>query len=459
VAHPPVDPLLVELAAALPTVAAEDLPRFEVRVRSRWRYAPREPLLGELAGPHAFGFMSFHPNGYRREEAVERLALIRDDAALRYLILRMTDWVPQVRERARRAVTSRLHEAAIWNHFFLLTRAARADADLLQSLVRIAAGDAHRSMLEAAARIRGETARSIFRFLLDHVTEARRAAIEAGAVSNDSVIRTWVTPLVDTLPLLVSLASDRVPAVRTRALTALAKSFPDEARPLLESAVLDRSAAVREIVRFLLGPRDYAASYRHALAAAQTARPIAAALTGLAETGNAADAELAVAMLDHSTAAVRRAAVKCVMRLAGDAFAERITGMLADPAAGVSAAVRDTLRGRALERPVLMEIFESTRAPHVRRNAVSLFAALPKWQSIIALLSARSAGEDALRFVQQWNRNYNRSQTPPSRGELEELRAVFADAEPALDRLTAEALRFTLRSFPPAPAPPPGSRL
>jgi len=91
---------LEDLAAELPAVDTEDLPRFEVLVRSRWRYAHREPLVGHIAGVHALGFLSFHSNGYRREEAVERLAYLYDDAALRYLILRMSDWVPEVRERA-----------------------------------------------------------------------------------------------------------------------------------------------------------------------------------------------------------------------------------------------------------------------------------------------------------------------------------------------------------------------
>lgn len=64
-------------------------------------------------------------------------------------------------------------------------------------------------------------------------------------------------------------------------------------------------------------------------------------------------------------------------------------------------------------------------------------------------LAAELPAVDALRFVQAWNREYNRRPTPPSRREVEELSAAFETAKPALDRPTREALSFMVRLLRP----------
>src|SRR5690348_1741050 len=48
---------------------------------------------------------SSHGSGFKRENAVRRLGMLGNPIAIPYLIERVNDWVPQVREAARSALS------------------------------------------------------------------------------------------------------------------------------------------------------------------------------------------------------------------------------------------------------------------------------------------------------------------------------------------------------------------
>jgi HEAT repeat protein len=465
------------ITAVMSSLSPDVLPSVEEVIRAAWRMrgvdASVVEYLRESGNPgcEVLGAFSFHPNGYVREAAVRRLATLSDEAELRYLLLRLNDWVPQVRAAARAAVLERTRAAyvsAFARNFPLLERAVRTQRDDLSSVVEpltglMASEPGQTAMLAAMASGSRFTARAAAQFLIHRVPSALARVVAAGVHAADPTIRGWVTPLVmralpstEALPTLQRLASDSSPVVRRDALDALARGYPDDAQRSLERAVLDVSASVRETARFLLRPRqlDLLAMYRAAMSESATPRRLASAIAGLAEVGTAADAHNVAPYLSHPNASVRRAAVKAVMRLAGDAFAERILTILNDPSGAVSAASRDALRRHAamLGRSSLSEIITKSPHQHARRNAVHLLSALPKWQSITALIQMATAADDevaalARRYIVQWVRQYNRSQTAPSRSELAELTAALAAAGTAIDRDIVAVIRFSIRPF------------
>lgn len=465
------------ITAVMASLSPDDLPSVEEVIRAAWRTrgvdASVVEYLRESGNPGAevLGAFSFHPDGYVREAAVRRLATLSDEAELRYLLLRLNDWVPQVRAAARAAVLGRTRDAyvsAFARNFALVDRAIRTQRDDLSSVVEPLTGlmanePGQTAMLAAMASGSRSTARAAVQFLVHRVPSALARVVAAGVNAADPTIRGWVTPLVmralpstEALPTLQRLASDSSPVVRRDALDALARGYPDDAQRSLERAVLDVSASVRETARFLLRPRqlDLLAMYRAAMSESATPRRLASAIAGLAEVGSAADAHEVAPYLSHPKASVRRAAVKAVMRLAGEAFVERVMTILNDPSGAVSAASRDALRRHAatLGRSSLSEIMTTSPHPHARRNAVRLLSALPKWQSITALLQAAMVEDDevaalARRGAGQWVRQYNRSQTAPSRSELAELTAALAAAGTAIDRDIVAVIRFSIRPF------------
>jgi hypothetical protein len=378
--------------------------------------------------------LSFHRSGYEREAAVQRLAQCTTGAELPYLLLRLKDWVPQVRDAAERAVAERIRPEYL-PHFarnFILVR-----EPLLHRLRTLLDDPILPQLLPTAPR-------SLIRFLLEH--SANVAPVVRSALTHaDDLVRTWavrhvsrVLPPEEALATLARLASDRAPAVRREALSRL----PADARPFFERALFDCSAAVRQVARSALHDVDVAARYRDALT---TAHPVA--LTALSEVGSAADAALIVPFLSHERAAVRRAAVRSASRLAGEAYAQRLADMLLDPSRAVSAAARIALRRHVpiLGQTRLEQLLTAATSPHARENIVALMSGLPKWQSITSLLRA-AAVPGAISSIAQWNARYNRTQTAPSRSEIEALAAALAQAAASLDERLARELQFTLRS-------------
>src|SRR3990170_3384306 len=103
------------VAAALPRVALEDLPWLDHAVREAWPNSfPSAAIVDDVlraAGRYratVLALLSFHPSGYVREEVVDRLARSSEGWELPYLLLRLNDWVAEVRQRARIAVLDRI---------------------------------------------------------------------------------------------------------------------------------------------------------------------------------------------------------------------------------------------------------------------------------------------------------------------------------------------------------------
>ncbi|HYI09314.1 MAG TPA: hypothetical protein VEK57_09595 [Thermoanaerobaculia bacterium] len=472
------------MAGLLAEVRTDDLPRVEVRIRSAWRLASRRPdsvdtLLenARSSGADVLGVVSFHANGFVREAAVNGLATLRDGSELRYLFLRLNDWVPPVRIAAHRAVLDRLgvdSASAVAASLPLIGRLARLPyedrASLIARLAQVLATGGGAALAATLASSWGETSRLVVRFAIDHVPDALPEMVRRGVSAPDLVIRKWVTPLVvpalpadAALPVLQRLAADSSSLVRREAFLALQRAFPHDAEPFLRGGLLDASAAVREISRFLLREQhlDFSILYQAALRDGSNAHQLATALTGLAETGTASDADHAAPYLFHPSPRVRRAAVKSVMTLAGEAFADRVVAMLQDRSRAVSAAARNALRSHApaVGRDRLMELFAGATVPHTREHLIPLLAALSKWQSITALVHVAAAGGEAATAaegkvaslahacIRDWNRNYNRSQATPTRTEIEQLVAALTAAGESLDESIATEIRFAIQGL------------
>jgi hypothetical protein len=104
----------LELLASMPRLVA----RLDERARrmSWWSSyglpltGPPDESLAGLAGPVTVALASTHTDGRIRERAVERMLAVRDTRWMPFLVLRTSDWVAQVRDRARAGLSGLLAE-------------------------------------------------------------------------------------------------------------------------------------------------------------------------------------------------------------------------------------------------------------------------------------------------------------------------------------------------------------
>lgn len=443
-----------------------DLARLDEAMRRGWYWyasafdewrqiTPRE--LARWVGPGEPGTLllrlsSFHPNGFVREEALRRLGLISDGTELPYLLIRLGDWVEQVRSVACGLVAERARPDYA-GHFvdnlelvYRLRQSQRAGgADVLELVSETLAAREARSAMFAVMDTQPSRAR---RWAFDALSGLRQPDLREfllHALSNtDPVIRVMTVRRIgevlsgpELAEALASLDRERSGSVRREILRVAVRSLPDASERLLYEALLDRSAAVREEARYWLkhrGTIDFAQYYRDQIGIAGSAA-LSSAIMGLGETGGAADAQTLVAYLSHSLASARRASVRATTALDSEGSSDRLLEMLNDPSAGVSAAAAKALRPWApsIGAEELSRIFRSAPTRHGRRHAIRLMAITGKWDGIGYLLEL--AGDDdcevaalASAYVHRWITRYNRSQSVPSAAQLSRIEAALPAA-------------------------------
>lgn len=299
------------------------------------------------------GLLSFHRNGYVREAAVRRLAGLTLGFELRFLLLRLNDYVPPVRAAAQSAVDARVRpelaealvqalplveQLASWKRAGHGPTVRAVREVLMRPDVRCRAA-LHAGARDAEAEVRAASLR------LSSEVEPLADVLEVALADRDSRVRDWAARITtssraseaDRDRLLPLLEADRSPRIRARALRARVKR--EEPRPHLERALLDPNAAVRYLARVSLralgavGSRD---TYLRALRASPDAASIAGALGGLADLGTREDAAVAAAFLRDPRVRVRAEACRAVGALDRETFRDALAAMRSDPSPRVA---------------------------------------------------------------------------------------------------------------------------
>jgi HEAT repeat protein len=468
------------ISSLLQLLSIDDLPHLDESMRSGWytetwrKLEPRE--LASLVGPGQAGatvleVSSMHPNGFVREEAVRRLALRSDGSELPYLLLRINDWVRQVRQAAVETVERKI-AVGYARHFtkalFLVVRLERTRrGDHLPILSRIydllASPAARDPMLAELRSGAGYARRASFRILTRPPSDDIAGVLLAAAKANDSVIRLWAVRSLATAlepnqlrAVLSEMFRDPSAPVRREALRAWVTIFVKEAEDVLEHALLDRSASVRAFARFHLANRgqDWQRRfYRDAVGRGRLSE-LPPAIAGLAETGGLEDAAVVESFLGHRTTTIRCTAVRYLIRLGGEEFIDRVFQCMTDHSRGVSNQSRQAVQPYVarIGGLRLWQCFSEDRSLHVRRNALRLLSALPKWEALSYLIKATldrvpSLSELARDYVVRWDAKYNRTQAAPTDEQLLEARSALAVASEKLPSNTLESISFSIRTF------------
>jgi len=187
---------------------------------------------------------------------------------------------------------------------------------------------------------------------------------------------------------------------------------------------------------------------------------LAEAVAGLGETGTEEDADAIAELLAHPRTRVRIAALRALVRLAGDAVVPALTVAIGDASPAVARAAMVALRPRAaqVDAAALARWYVEPSEPHVRRNALSLLAAQGKWDGIAWILAAcgdldPAIRAEGMRHLHRWRQRFNRSFTRPTAQQQERIRAALASATDALERSTAVWLRFVAGITTTSPTP------
>jgi hypothetical protein len=213
--------------------------------------------IGRLAqsvyAPSLVGLASSHSSGYVREAAVVELASQRTGNELPFLLIRLNDWVSEVRNAAASAVRARI-EPTYAVHFLAnislvlrLRTCGRVEKKLVDDICDLLKRAECKGVLQAGTTSRDRAVRRIsFQLAAEAEPSTRAAIIRAAMTDPDAVARLWAARqflpevLSEELPGVVEpMLKDRFMPVRRDALWYAATRRPDIARQPLRAALLN----------------------------------------------------------------------------------------------------------------------------------------------------------------------------------------------------------------------------
>jgi hypothetical protein len=414
----------VENAQRLAALGPEELMAFENTIGQMSYYGEKNNIrpaqVNSIAAEESsrvsvLGLLSFHRNGYVRHEAVRLLAREFRGEELRYLIIRQNDWVEPISIEARIAVRQRIKSGYLGEFVRVLPLVVRILAykrykhgAIVRMVVAMLCDPEQAALLAEAIRSPyRESRRQVVRLALELAGEHRRRVIAHGLESDDGVLRLWCCRAASSAfagpelrRLLKSVENDSFMPARREALRLDAQLFAESGRSVWQVALLDASAAIRDLARYemhKLGSFDAAAFYRDAIASDPHN---VAAVRGLGETGDSSDLPTLRGSLASPLVSGRRAAIAALASLGRESAVPDLLRSLQD---GSPAVVREA---RKAVHPWLHlvpaeDLFNLAAMPgpwHVRKNACQLIFELGKWKSLPGLI--RLAADEDHRVAQ-----------------------------------------------------------
>lgn len=413
-----------DLAAFIPVAA---LPGFEGRVRDStlqaysWNELRMEWVIQQEWPPRVWAMFTMHPSGYVREAALRRLTSEDNSVlALPYFLLRINDWVEQVRTVATAAVNMLLapkHSAAWVPALGLVEQLrfrSRVDhAWLTDAVNSLLLRPESRPELMTAARSGDRlVARWAFRAAMTLPDADRAMFVSLALESGDPVVRLHAAQAVRAWArcpgrerFLANMALDRFMPIRREALYAALDDTPARRRTVLRAALLDRHASMRHAARFYLrdkseqgsGDPDVRAFYLDAIAQGEPSKR-AAAISGVGECGTKTDADVLAPLVSERRSTVASAAVRAVAALDRDHRVDWLIGLLRDDRPSVAREASRALESLGNQAPVeaLRHVLNGDSREHSRRCALRILLRRHPYDAVVDAVAAAGSGDAAL---------------------------------------------------------------
>jgi hypothetical protein len=430
----------------------ELLPSLDDALRTSWAhmedwYGMKPETLSRLgcetnADRLYLALLACHRSGFMRAEAL-RFALATDpsDFIIPFAIIRLVDWVPEVQLEAEKVIRTKLaprHAACYVRCFGLLNRVSthsryRAVYSewIDEFLIRPECVADLRRGIESPSR---DVRRSSYRIAVRSAAIACQDLVMAALADKDVIVRKWAFTMGQDLgvpsDLLDRAATDPYAPIRRIAFEAAAMKEPIEPA-LLSRFLFDRSPAIRQQCQSIFSKRLHQSSadyYRTAIRSSPVRNAYICAL-GLAETGERSDAGSISALLQSSSARVRRAAVRALRRLDAQGIN---TILLRVVSSDFPTVAREAAFSLFASRAVLPSDIWNAALDNpncrVRQSVLRLMKSAGKWQQIQYYL--RSATDPALRecaveMTSLWVRRYNTSFTQATPAEAREITTLI----------------------------------
>jgi HEAT repeat protein len=396
-------------------VPFEALPSLDDLLRRTW--GQLEGLRAEsLKGFHLrndadriyLGLIASYRNGFVREEALRALGLDRSEIVIPFYLVRLTDWVDEVRSTAEQELLRRLEARfakMFVDCFALIDRLAvspRFNPTFSQRIEELLQSPQCTVELRRGMDL---TSRSIRRHCFRIAAKAQ--LVEVGDVialalnDPDVVVRKWAfTAGAELLPqerveMTKRAARDSYGPIRRLAFETI-KAEPIWRKEDFEPFLLDRSTPIRKSCqiaiekRFGIVPADF---YRARLQD-RTSGHVEVSVLGIAETGNRQDETMIAALLTNRSAKIRCTVLRALRILSAEPDSDTLRNTVSGDVPSVAReAALSLIAGRVAPAESIWIAASKNPDHRVRAGILKLFRSVGKWMQIRLYLDAATDSE------------------------------------------------------------------
>jgi HEAT repeat protein len=426
----------------------------QIRIH-RHRVATYQTLFNPDVVVKLFAITSFNHDGYVREAAVNALRVTGDSYAVKFILLRLGDWVKQVRDAAERALQFFLKEeflGSFINELATIDRlqyVERVDLSKIRALIMNATFSKKLS-IDIYSGIKNPKIRQLY--LRTYFSSETFTSEYAEWMLNDSHfgVRIELLKLVNQLNsserrgVIRRLLNDRATTVRLKTLYSIRNeilTFEPDMFPLIS----DPSPSIRDFVRYYLKYKeiDFAELYRDRVSRGEL---LSGSLSGLAETGSSEDIDIFTKHLIESESSIKAVCLLALKRFDLQlAVNYSLKFILSDSSIVRNAAMVVLQSG--WERRIAFELRKSySEAKLIQKISIlKLFSAIGGWDSIGIIIEAISDADATVQnrawdFMRSWYQRAFRLFTKPDNASLAEAIARYEATD--LSRINADYSRL-----------------
>jgi len=406
-------------------------------------------------------FASFNPNGFIREKA---LMMMKDyDNTLPFIILRLNDWVIQLRQAASKAFNEKMQKLNEGELLLALPFAEKlrwcnrgSNDECIRLFFEKLTSQEHQEELKSgllSSDVR--TRRICISALFDSSYTNISMAIKHLEHEPDPFLRSVLfTKLSHSGTQIDSVArtmlQDKFPTNRRLALQYLYEAKSEDVINISSTLLLDRNASVRALARNILQEKnnsfEFSPFYIKALE-----NSTVAAIAGLGETGHITDSQHIERYIRDNRIAVVRAALVSLMRLDSDKYKAVILEMLNDKRIGVVKTAQQLIsKYQIQDYDFIKKVFVDTPYEYTKIKCAAILFSASKWNSLIYMLEAISCESEIVRrlayqAIEKWIFTFNRSYVQVSLQQKESIKRLIQNLNDLLSDSTKRELLFALK--------------
>ncbi|MBU3143805.1 HEAT repeat domain-containing protein [Clostridium sp. CF012] len=450
---------------------------FRARGSYDWNYnlENKEPkellhhLLSEEEKVTILGLCSFHPNGYFREKAIINLSQLEKGYAIPYLLIRVNDWVREVKNVSKKYLLSNLNPGNAMNLVNNLPLVLRLGDccrdehdDIINSVVSmLSSPECSSKLISGVLSIDSKVRLSCYKIILETRILDNKNIIDYLIKDPNSYIRLFVLrniqrkiALEEFIIISQLLLNDRCSQIRILALETIYEFNRQDAVAILINSLFDRNNSVRELSRYLLmkdKKYDFASLYRDAI---QKNEKVYSSICGLGETGNINDTKNIAEFMDSNSVKIVKASINTLARLDFAGYKEKFILILNDCRPGISKSARRVLYKEldSSDADIIYNIFKRTIYDHAKTNSCFLLCSLSKWYAISYIIEFCADKNETIATLGQyslenWKLKFNRSFTTPTKNQVLAIRKSLIIFGTSIKDSDRKFIEFSIRNF------------